>query len=83
MKTQLLKKSKILEYPTNSGWWYCVSSYSIHICYVKLERDVYSYIGADMPNQVRKISIQEGLMWLKTTERENEEFTNKFGTLHF
>jgi hypothetical protein len=81
-KQNLLQRAEMLEVPTASGWWYSVGSFGIRICYVNFASDVYSYIGAEMPDQCRKVSIQEGIMWLKTTEREAAILTEKHGTLH-
>jgi hypothetical protein len=80
--TKKLKRAKTLEMPTASGWWYCVGQFNIRMCYVNMDRDVYSFVGAEVPDQSRRVSIQNGVTWLAMTEREAEAMTAKHGTLH-
>lgn len=68
---------KLLDKPTENGWWYSVGKYRIRMCYVWLDKDTYTYIGAELPDHYRCLSIQEGLQWLQMTRLESEALTSK------
>ncbi len=77
-----LSRASLLDAPDASGWWYNVGSFTVRMCYVNTLTDSYSYVGAEIVDCCRRVSIQEGTMWLPMTDRENERMTDKFGTLH-